>query len=91
MPDTTSLFTEKEAREMTDERLREAMQEVWDTTHIGLMANFEGMLTYHNAIDGEQYASVVEILEKHGFPIIKWEADFRVFRFFLKDVKRIGG
>lgn len=74
-----------------DQQLRDAMQEVWDTAHIGLMANFEGMLTYHSAIDSEEYASVVEILKKHGIPVTKWEADLNVFRFFLKDVKRIGG
>ena len=74
-----------------DDRLRGAMQEVWDTARIGLMANFEGMLTYHGAIDSKEYASVVSILEEHGFPIIKWEADYKVFRFFLEDVKRLEG
>lgn len=74
-----------------DQQLRDAMQEVWDTTRTGLMASFEGMLTYHGVIDSNKYASVVEILQKHGISVIKWEADLRVFRFFLKDVKRIGG
>lgn len=51
--------------------------------------NFEGMLTYHSVIDSEEYASVVAILQKHGIPIVKWEADHGVFRFFLRDVKRL--
>lgn len=73
-----------------DEQLRNAMQEVWDTTSFGLMANFEGMLTYYGVIDSKEYASIVEVLQKHRFPIIKWEADHGIFRFFLRDAKRIG-
>ena len=72
-----------------DEQLREALQDVYDTLKIGLATHFEGMLTYYSVIDSEEYASVVAILQKHGVPIVKWEADHRVFRFFLKDVKRL--